>query len=289
MKTRLYLFLERILARFTDKIIVLSDQQFKELCYQYKIAPAEKFSIIPLGLDIDKFLNCDTKRGKLRKEFEIAEKVILVGIVGRLVPVKNHRMFLDAVAEVNKQKNRDIPKKFDTKFIIVGDGELRSELEAYAKKLGVEDHIIFAGWRKDLDTIYADLDIVVLTSLNEGTPLSFIEAMASRKPVIGIDTGGVSDLLDSNHNSNIIQGSEYRKRRPGTEDQRYEIYEGGILVGSGDVLGFAEAIRLLLVNNELREKMGEKGRKLVEEKHRKERLYKDIEGLYMEILGERLN
>ncbi|MFH1624602.1 MAG: glycosyltransferase [Pseudomonadota bacterium] len=290
LKTRAFLLIERVLARFTDKIIVLSNQQFKELCYHYKIAPPEKFAIIPLGLEIDKFLQCETKRGQLRKELGIPREIPIVGIVGRLVPVKNHRMFLDTVAEVIKTKSWSSSKNAVTgcqapvaRFIVVGDGELRGELETYSKQLGIQDDVIFTGWREDLDVIYADLDIVALTSLNEGTPVSLIEAMAAGKPVVATDTGGVRDLVTSSQQSAIRQEIEDKKASDGIHSPGYKIYERGILVQLGDVHGFAEAVRVMLNDGELRKKMGNEGRKLAQEKYRKERLYRDIEDLYLKL------
>jgi glycosyltransferase involved in cell wall biosynthesis len=283
-KTKFFLFIERLLAMFTDKIIVLSNQQFKELCYRYKIASPDKFVIIPLGLDIDKFLQCDTKKGQLRKELGVDEQILLVGIVGRLVPIKNHRMFLDAVAEVIKPKTRGISKTPSVRFIIVGDGELRRELEVYTEKLGIEDDIIFTGWREDLDVIYADLDIVALTSLNEGTPVSLIEAMASGKPIISTNTGGILDLVARGQRSAVSRKNEDKKIGAGISSPRYRIYEGGILVEPGDGYGFAEALKLLLSNKELRKNMGDEGRRFVKEKYRKERLFRDIEDLYFKMV-----
>jgi glycosyltransferase involved in cell wall biosynthesis len=288
-KTKFFLFIERLLAKFTDKIIVLSNQQFKELCYRYKIASPDKFVIIPLGLDIDKFLHCDIKKGQLRKELGVDEQTLLVGIVGRLVPIKNHRMFLDAVAEVIKPKTRDILEKPFVRFIIIGDGELRSELEAYTLKLGIEDNITFTGWREDLDAIYADLDIVALTSLNEGTPVSLIEAMASGKPIISTNTGGVLDLVATGQQSVISKKNKEKKIGTGISSPRYRIYEGGILVEPGDGYGFVAALKLLLSDKELRKTMGDEGRGFAKEKYRKERLFRDIENLYFKMVKEELN
>ncbi|MEW6614383.1 MAG: glycosyltransferase [Thermodesulfobacteriota bacterium] len=288
-KARLFLSIERLLARFTDRIIVLSNQQFKELCYKYKIAPPDKFVIIPLGFDIDKFLQCDTKKGHLRKELGVDEQTLLVGIVGRLVPIKNHRMFLDAAAEVIKPETRDISEKPSVRFIIIGDGELRSELEAYTQKLGIEDDITFTGWREDLNVIYADLDIVALTSLNEGTPVSLIEAMASGKPIISTNTGGILDLVASSQQSAVSKKNKEKKIEAGINNPGYTIYEGGILVEPGDGYGFAEALKLLLSNKELRKDMGNEGRRLVREKYRKERLFRDIENLYFKVVNGESN
>src|SRR3989338_3562097 len=99
-------------------------------------------------------------------------------------------MFLDVVKSLITHNLSLI-----TKFIIVGDGELRQELENYAAESGIKDKVVFLGWRRDLENIYADLDIVCLTSLNEGTPVSLIEAMASGRPVVATDVGGVRDIV----------------------------------------------------------------------------------------------
>lgn len=159
-------------------------------------------SIIRLGLDLEKFKNIYQAKGRIRKELNIREETLLIGIVGRLAAIKNHKLFLDTI-KLLKKENPDI----DARFLIIGDGELRNNLKIYATNLEIKDLVYFMGWRKDLANIYADLDIVVLTSLNEGTPLSLIEAMASGKAVVATKVGGVPDLVSDNETGLLVDSN----------------------------------------------------------------------------------
>ena len=116
-------------------------------------------------------------RGQVRTKLGFTNEIKLVGIVARLTYVKNHKLFLEAAALVRQRCNF-------VHFLIVGDGELRAKLEQLTKNLGLSDAVSFLGWRQDLPSIYADLDLVVLTSHNEGTPVTLIEAQASGCPVV---------------------------------------------------------------------------------------------------------
>lgn len=252
LKTSILIWIERVLARFTDKIVVISPLQYHELCHQIKIAPSNRFSIIPLGFDLGQFLNAETHSGKLRKELSISEDILLVGIVGRLTPVKNHELFLRSAAQV-------LQSVANSRFVIVGDGELKHELEKLAENLGIQDKVIFLGWRDDMPVIYADLDVVVLTSLNEGTPVTLIEALASARPVVATAVGGAPDI--------VLDG------------------QTGILAPSGDADGLAVAITDLLQYPDKRQEFGERGREFVREKYTKERLCTDMEKLYGELLS----
>jgi len=179
-----------------------------------------------------------------------------VGIVGRLVPIKNHTMFLDAARDI-LNKNTGI----DVKFLIIGDGELKEPLKRYARNLVLENNVIFTGWIKDLAPVYADLDIVALTSLNEGTPVSLIEAMASAKPVIATSVGGVKDLVTENKN--------------------------GLLVCVNDVRDFSNKLAWLMCAKDARRSLGICGRESVRDRYSKERLVRDIEALYKECLKQK--
>lgn len=252
LSTGIYIMIEKILARFTHKIIVISKSQLDDVAEKYKIAPEKKCSIIPLGLDLSLFLSLAGKKD-LRGELSIDREMLVVGMVGRLVDVKNHRMFLEVVAGICRT-DPDIKAK----FMIVGDGPLRNDLEGYATELNIKDRIIFTGWRRDLGSVYNTLDIACLTSLNEGTPISLIEAMASGKAVLSTDVGGVRDV--------VTHG------------------ETGLLVSSGDIQGFSSSLVRLLSDRDLRDEMGKRGRSAVSEKFSKERLVRDIERLYVEEL-----
>lgn len=252
-KTRLFIFIEKILGFFTDWVIAISETQRDEIVSIYKIVPGKKCKVIRLGFDFKEFLK-DNLQGKIRKELGISTSAILVGIVGRLVEIKNHKLFFDA-AKVLKDKFKDT----DIKFLVIGDGKLREELEKYSYEIGLGDSVKFLGWRKDLGPIYADLDIVALTSLNEGTPVSLIEAMASGKPVVSTEVGGIKDI----------------------------VFEGktGFLIKENNSSSFAEKISLLVKDRNLRQSMGKLGKEFVLKTYSKDRLFSDIKSLYEEALS----
>ncbi len=187
-KTRLFLTIERGLAHLTHRLVALSDGLVNELAQRYRIAPSDRFAVVPLGFNLVPFAECQQNRGRLRSVLGIGEAVRLVGIVGRMVPVKDHRTFVAAAAELAAERT-------DVEFVFIGGGELETELRAdvAARNLGARCH--FLGWRRDLDTLYPDLDVVALSSVNEGTPVALIEAMAAGVPVVGTSVGGVPDVL----------------------------------------------------------------------------------------------
>ncbi len=134
-------------------------------------------------------LRCREMRGALRRELGLAPDVPLVGIVGRLSPIKNHYLFLEVAARIAAVRP-------DVRFLVVGDGELGSAIRARAHRLKLSNRVIFAGWRSDLAQVYGDLDVLVSCSDNEGMPISLIEAMAAGCPVLATNVGGVPDLID---------------------------------------------------------------------------------------------
>ena len=172
LRSRLYLAIERALARTTDRIVVISEEQRREILERYGVGRPGQFRVVPLGIDLS---GPAAQPGALRRALGVGADEPLVGIVGRLCRVKNHAMLLDAAARVP-----------GCRWVIVGDGELRGALEAHAQALGLGDRVHFAGLRRDVLALYGDLDLAVLTSVNEGTPVTLIEAMsrgrASRRP-----------------------------------------------------------------------------------------------------------
>jgi glycosyltransferase involved in cell wall biosynthesis len=181
VEARAYLFIEKILAFFTDRIVAVSASVRDELI-SLGIADEAKIYIISLGLELNELLDINIPLEK--------KSGVRVGIIGRLVPVKNLRLFLDAALIVTR-RNPDLK----VRFVIAGDGELRDDLRGYAARLGLNEHVDFLGWQKELKKLYASLDIVSLTSLNEGTPVSLIEGMASARPIVATCVGGVKDLM----------------------------------------------------------------------------------------------
>jgi glycosyltransferase involved in cell wall biosynthesis len=257
-KTRLVLFIERMLARMnTDRIVVLGKQQFEEICDRFKVGRPEQFVVVPLGIDLGAVEPDIRRRDALRAELGIAPGDAVVGIVGRLAPIKNHALFLRVAARCRNA----------ARFVIFGDGGERSSIVETAARLGIEDRVTLAGLR-DAKDIYSTLDILALTSQNEGTPLAIIEAMAAGKPVIATSVGGVVDLL----------GAVERSIRE--DGVAYEIRERGITATDGDDASFAAGLLLLLHDEVLRHKLCERGKAYVIQQHGKDRLVRDILAVY---------
>ncbi len=248
----IFLSIERTLAHLSRYIIVVSEAQKKEIGEHYKIAGPDKIRVIPLGLELGKLLSVRSRRGNLRKTLNIDDDTVVVGIIGRLVPVKNHRMFLEAA----KRLSSILTPGFKIKHLIIGDGEERMALEAYAKELDISRSVLFCGWYEDMADIYSDLDIVVLTSLNEGTPVALIEALAAGRPVVATEVGGVRDVVEDG--------------------------VSGYCVASGDINAFARRIADLIADPGKRVEFGAKGREAVRVKFSKERLIEDMAKLYEE-------
>ena len=264
LKTKAFLEIEKLLARIaTDRIFVVSDQQREEINQRFGVGKANQFRVVPLGLDLKAFNDWPSRRQLLRQELGVAEETLVIGIVGRLTEVKNHQMFLQTVA-----KFKDLSPQSKVHFVVIGDGSLRQSLEAMSESLGLENKVTFAGGRKDPENFYAGLDVVALTSLNEGTPLTLIEAMANARPVISTAVGGVVDLL----------GDEVQQQNGYTECHR------GLSVPSGDVAAFAAGLARLVADKDLRQRLGNNGLEFVSNNYSKERLLGDIVKLYDELL-----
>lgn len=268
-KTKFFLAIEKTLARLaTDKIIVISRQQYEEIHGKFGVGKADQFKIVPLGIDFEPFRNGEKKREKFRREIGADDKTLLVGLVGRLTEIKNHELFLKVAQAYKSRKTSGSP---DLKFVVVGDGHLRQSLEKTAKNLQIEDIVVFLGNRNDTDAVYAGLDIVALTSLNEGTPLSLIEAMASARPVISTEVGGVVDLLGDVK----------------THNDGYELCERGIKTASNDTEGFYRGLMVLAQDAGLRSQISLKGKEFVIKNYSKERLVGDLSSLYSELTAKK--
>ena len=186
-KTRIFLTIERALGLATNRVIVVGEGQRHEIA-SYGVAPLSKLVAIRLGLELSPFLEAERQRLELRQELGIGDDVPLVGIVARLVPIKAHDVFFQAAARVHAAEPR-------AQFLVIGDGERRQELEALVDDLGLTAYVRFLGWRSDLVRVYADLDVVALTSLNEGSPVALIEALAAARPVVSTAAGGVPEVV----------------------------------------------------------------------------------------------
>ena len=268
VKTKLLVTIERALARLvTDRIIVVSEQQRREINQVFRVGAPEQYAVVPLGLDLRLFSDWPINRNRVREELTASDDELLVGIVGRLTEIKNHAMFLRAAGRV-KELSRTSSDPRPVRFVIIGDGSLRRPLEAQARELGLAGDVVFLGTREDPQFFYPALDVVALTSHNEGTPLTLIEAMANERPVVATDVGGVVDLLGARL----------------SDGDGYTVCERGISVGSGDVEGFAEGLNRLVRDDGLRKQLGGRGREFVAHNYAKERLIDDISTLYDHLL-----
>jgi glycosyltransferase involved in cell wall biosynthesis len=249
-KTRLYILIERFGALLSSRIITISPRLREEIAH-YGVTRSERIEIIPLGFELDAFASQPRGSGDFRRSLGIPMDAKLIGAVGRLVPIKNVQLLLEAAA-LARQNDPII------RVVLIGDGELRDELEAQADALGLGQAVVFAGWRRDLTRVYADLDAVVISSHNEGTPASLIEAMATGCPVIATRVGGVPDL--------VVDG------------------ETGRLVPPGDREALAAALLALFWESERTAHMAGLARRRVLERHQAERLVADVDRLYRELL-----
>jgi glycosyltransferase involved in cell wall biosynthesis len=245
--------MERVLARTTDCIVAVSPQIKNDLV-AYGVSPADKITVIPLGFDLEPFFGCQQYKGEFLRELGLDDGTRLVGIVGRIFPIKNHHLFLESAARVSS--NADA-----VRFVIVGDGILRTEMENYARELSITDRVIFTGWRRDLPRIYAGMKVLVVCSDNEGTPVSAIEAMASGVPVVATRVGGLPDIITDG--------------------------ETGYLVPPRDPEALAGAVLRLLQDPELASRMGQAGQTMARERFAVQRLITDTETLYLRLLKEK--
>ncbi len=182
--------IERYLAGRSSAIVAISNIQKKELSETHNICKPEKITVIPLGFDLQRFReNQPEKRRSFRAKYKLQENELAIGIIGRLAPIKNHFLFIDAIDDVLKKSKQKI------KAIIIGDGETRAALEEYIKTRSTPDAFVFTSWIKEVDIALAGLDLVCLTSNNEGTPVSLIEAQAASRFVISTNVGGIKDIL----------------------------------------------------------------------------------------------
>jgi len=250
-ESAVYLGIERALARITTRIVAITSGQKADLV-DLGIAPSSKIVEIPLGLDLDHFRELPAREDAL-SALGLPREGRYVAIVARLVPIKDIPTFLRAFALVTES----LP---DVRGLVVGDGPERGAVERLAQNLGLERRCRFLGWRADLPNVYAASDVVALTSLNEGSPVSVIEAMASGRAVVATAVGGVPDVVSE---------------------------ATGILVPVGDHRGFADAIVSLLRDPDRRAELGRKGREVAVRRFASDRLVADIDRLYIDLLGRR--
>jgi glycosyltransferase involved in cell wall biosynthesis len=260
-------WLERQLGHHaSDATIVLSPSQRDDIVDRFRVAPAHRVHVVPLGLDLAPFAKPPTDR-PLRSELGLAAKAFVVGIVGRLAPVKDHELFLRTARLVAERRR-------DAHFVVVGGGPREPELRSLAADLGLDGRVHFLGFRTDLPRIYAGLDVLALTSRHEGTPLSLLEAMAAGCPVVATAVGGVPDIFEREFSGPI----DRRTFQPSSRQR-------GLLVGERTPEAVAAAIERLITEPSLRHALVDEARRYVRRCHGLDRLLDDIEAVYRRMLG----
>ncbi|HKY52894.1 MAG TPA: glycosyltransferase [Anaerolineales bacterium] len=215
-------------SRFADRIIAISDD-VKNFHMANTAVDESKFVTIGNGVDVQRFSEQKTIGRAVRKEFNLNTSAPVFGIVGRLTPPKDHRVFLQCAALILQS----IPLAH---FLIVGDGPLRGDLESYARELDIRDSVIFTGVRRDIPAVLAALDVLVISSLWEGIPVTLLEGMASALPVVATQVGSIPEVV--------------------TE-------ETALLVPPSDPPAMAQACTRLAHDRDLRRRLGQAGLKRV--------------------------
>ncbi len=265
-KTLFYKNIERYLAKKSTTIIAISEIQKQELWQNHKICKSNKLTVIPLGFDLDKFQeNQAAKRKSFREKYKIEANEIAIGIIGRLVPIKNHQLFINAIKKVQKKTSKKI------RAFIIGDGEEKLQLIKLLKRIDLDfvewnkkqqtATITLTSWIKDIDWANAGLDIITLTSLNEGTPVSLIEAQAANKSIVTTNVGGVENIVLKNKTALVVDNNNLNQ--------------------------FSEAVLKLVEDENLRYVMGSKGWEFVKREFHYHRLVSDTKQLYFKLLSNK--
>jgi glycosyltransferase involved in cell wall biosynthesis len=253
VETRIYREVERGLARVTDRLVGVSQATVDDLV-RLRVAEPSRFKVIPLGLDLERFRRPTNAGAAFRRDVGVRNGELLLTSVGRLVPTKRVDVLLRAVARL---RATDTP----VRLAVVGDGECRADLERLAAELSLQDSVAFVGYRQDVAPVAAAADIAALSSDSEGTPVALIEAAAAGRPAVATAVGGVADIV---------------------------LHEStGLLVPARDDAALAAGLRRLVVDPELRGRMGAAAREHVLPRYSSTRLVRDIETLYEELLGTR--
>jgi glycosyltransferase involved in cell wall biosynthesis len=238
--------------------VAISDIQKQELSVQHNICSPSKIKVIQLGFDLNRFHeSIDQKRQQTREKFQIEEDELAVAIIGRLAPVKNHQLFLNSIAEIASKTSKKV------KFFIVGDGDEKLAIETRIKELALPDNfkIIMTSWIKDISTFNPGMDLICLTSLNEGTPVSLIEAQAANIPILTTDVGGVRDVVKENVT--------------------------GYVVSNNSLPEFAEKLLFLIENDSIRNEMSQNGWEFVKSTFHYTTLVKNMENYYSELINKK--
>lgn len=256
-KTGIYKFVERYLATKTTGIIAISESQKTDLSDVFQICPNEKIKVIPLGLELTVFAsNTPENRQVARSHLGLQTEDVAIAIIGRLAPIKDHLFFLDVVDELLKRTSCTL------KVFIVGDGMQKDAIQSRADEINTKfpNSIQLTSWIREMAQVYHALDLVCLTSKNEGTPVTLIEAQAAALPVVSTDVGGVRDVV-------LDQVS-------------------GFVLPKNDLSGYVDKTLELIHDPEKRMQFGAAGQKKMLEKYHYQRLIEDMENYYAHLLSK---
>ncbi len=220
-KRRRHILFERMANHFTDMRIAVSED-IRKLCIEREKTPPDKFVYIPNAIDAEDYVVSKERSSETRKEIGLGDGGPVIGTVARLNFAKALEYMLQAFSIVRES----FP---NARCLLVGDGELRGDLENWAKKLGIEDSTLFLGARTDVPELLSVMDVFVLSSITEGTPISLLEAVVAGVPAVGTDVGGIPEVIENRVT--------------------------GILVPPRDEVKLAQGIIDLLSDGELREKV----------------------------------
>ncbi|TKK70902.1 glycosyltransferase family 4 protein [Ilyomonas limi] len=260
--SRFIAFIERKLAAISTRIIAISPHQAYELATVYRIAPLLKICTIFIGIDEERYSLQSADSNTFRQRYNIPEHTIIIAIIGRLVSIKNLSLFIPIIQQIQQQHE-------DVCFFIIGDGNCKTTMQQEMQQKGINwyegsaapatpANVIFTSWITNISEALQSIDIVVLTSYNEGTPVSLIEAQLFQKPVVATNVGGVRDT--------IIDG------------------ETGFLVANFSIEDFVKKLQLLIHDKTLRMRMGSKGKAFVLNRFSKEKETDAMDKLYIQCL-----
>lgn len=240
--------IQRILWQWPNRFLAVSDGLRKMLSESIHF-PIDRIDVIFNGVDEQKFFPSAKLRSQFRNEFHFSEEEFLVGIIGRLEPVKNHRMFLKALNFL-KNQNQDV------QGIIVGTGELEDQLKEQVAEQGMSKYVHFLGHQSNINLVLNGIDVFVLTSFSEGCSNVILEAMQCGKAIITTNVGGNPDLIENNRNGFLIESNNYKE--------------------------LAQKLLIMKKNPQLRKKLGSNAQREVQKKFSLQKMIKDYENVYIQ-------
>ncbi|GEM_PF-373328 len=261
-QTWVFLQIERVLARGTDRLVVVSQALKTDLLVR-GIGRPEQIVVIPVGVEFHGY----PPMSEAAKGPRMPGQPFRIGLVGRLATIKNPQLFVEGVAQLIRQHPEEPIRGF-----VIGDGELRPKILQWIADHGLQDRIQWITWQTDLPAIYRDLEVVCCTSQNEGTPTALIEALAAGTAVVSADVGGVREVMGDGVSQPLPQGAVER-------------VSAGCLFRADDREGFVRALEQFMQDDAARRSCGEAGRAYVRARFTMARLIEDYERLYRELLG----